>query len=230
MQSPDKSIEELLKIVEGSTKSSAKEGRSPPVYNDDIINFILDNKIKGGTKVVPSLLIYKIYLSWSRNPVTIREFNVRMKEYFNSKNGPVKYYLHQDAITLSAKVYESIYYERERALASTNSRIVEFLTGNNFKRGDKYFRGYVFFEMFLEWARPRKYHKVAYYNFLKVMKRCLNHKIDSNHTNFFGINQNLRESYLTEQKEAFLKKKYRKNNEKSFTKKQKKERSPRSKI
>lgn len=222
-QRTTKTLEELLAIVEDHKKESSIEAKYD--FNDDVLNFLLSSNIKSGKESVQSQLIYKIYKNWSKNPLDKHLFTIRLKEYL--KQGTLgSFYINKNAYILSSDFYKML--KRQKAKSDVNSSIVffEFLENKKIKRGDKYFRSYVLYEMFLEWIKSGGYKKIKYRLFLQIGKTALNHKITLKEVNYFGINQNLRETFLTEERELFLKKKYTKPNDKNKSNKKKQNKKP----
>ena len=155
-----KSIEQLLALVE---KEEKKPNKNKVEYEpvDDALNFLLSNNIKSGIERVNYFLLYKMYKSWSKDPLDSVLFHSKLKDYL--KHGKSRtFYINKNAHILSSDYYKRITQKKVKTDILKSAIVFEFAQAKNFKRGPKYFKAYIFYEMFLAWARARKYRKISY--------------------------------------------------------------------
>jgi hypothetical protein len=107
--------------------------------------------------------------------------------------------------------------------------VYEFLKGYDIKRGTTYIEQMLVYRMFEEWLAKRTRIKMGFLNFVTIAFNALNVKT-VNKISYFGINQNLRETYITPQKEKQFLRKQHKNGKKTVSKRQAKVRSTRPAV
>lgn len=84
-------------------------------------------------------------------------------------------------------------------------RVHEFLQAKDFKPGDNYIEAFILFHYFKEWLSTKKVQrKFAYKGFCEMLKTVLTYKSTKRNRLLFGLNKDIREDYLTPQKEAAI--------------------------
>lgn len=114
---------------------------------------------------------------------------------------------------------------KHRSPVVFQKKVHEFVTIKQFQSGDHYIEAFILFFYFNEWNTSRgrkvKRHIISFRNFCNILKTFFPIKTGKNNTLLLGIDKDIREDYLTPQKEAAIRR-WTKNENKRKTKKKNK--------
>lgn len=192
MQRVDKALEKLLEIAEKGVDSEK-------VYSDDLLNFISKYDIRSGNIVVPSNVLYNMYKLNSSSPIAPTIFMRRMKAMVESKTELKKtnFYINVSPAKVNVTFTKKV---RTGLSVTAGRKIFEFLKSHDIKRGTSYIEGPLVYQLFKEWMKAHSKRHISYIPFLNAVKRAVNIKRVKS-IDYLGLNQNLRETYITPDKE-----------------------------
>lgn len=184
----DKSIEELLAILEGDKDELLK-------YSDDILGFIAHYNLKPGRKPVALSLLYKLYRHWTKTKITRQAFAYRLSQYFASKQVYSRNYygLSISAFDLSSAIMEKLARETQKIPHRQVKSIKEFLFSNGIRKGNMWVDRAVLYHIYVNWMYDKGYHSyMRLEDFFRVMDIFLTNKNES-----YSVNGSLRKTILT---------------------------------
>jgi hypothetical protein len=160
---------------------------------DDLVPFLSHYRVQPGDSLVSKRLLYKLYRTYSKNPVPRTEFIFRVGEFISSKmaGGLPFFCLNQDNFAISQHIFK-----QEKRIEKTKSLTYQkhfkwFLDGQKIKPGNKWLEGFILFFIYKQFCREKRIKpKLGSENFHKFLKlhfqyrrrngnRSLHFKIDS---------------------------------------------------
>jgi len=112
---------------------------------------------------------------------------------------------------------------QNRISVERQKKVINFLKENELVSGRHHYADFIVYNFFLHWCRHRvvKVYPLGFRHFVNVMKVYIHHKT-ANEEFRFGFSRNLRDTYLTKQRESALRR--WKKREKKKTRKEKQDR------
>lgn len=218
---PQDRVKELLDILD------SPDGETVELeHTDDVIDFVEFYNLKPGKFWVKQSTMTRLYKHWSSEPVTTRQFVTRANAYMPSiKRRKIRFYkVNRSSINITKEAYKFILARHKRPIPVVNQRkVFQFLKDKNVKNGKRYPIGArVIYYMFLDWCEEQKIRlaPISYNNFIGLLKQTFNHKKDKVGRLYFVITRNLRNDYLSPQREAAIIRFYNEKEKKHNTKKQ----------
>lgn len=182
------SYEELLNILDSSESSNPIE----PIleYMNDVVPFLTNYGITPGNTTVSKKLLYKLYKAYSKNPITISEFNTKVGEYITDKTTQY-YFINQDNFAISRYIYKEIE-KRDKTKSLTYQKHFNwFLTESELKPGNKWLEGFILFFIYKDFCKSRRInHRLGYLNYHKFLKLHFKYKrIKENRSLWFKVDE-----------------------------------------
>jgi len=182
------SYEELLNILDSSESSNPIE----PIleYMNDVVPFLTNYGITPGNTTVSKKLLYKLYKAYSKNPITISEFNTKVGEYITDKTTQY-YFINQDNFAISRHIYKEIE-KRDKTKSLTYQKHFNwFLTESELKPGNKWLEGFILFFIYKDFCKSRRInHRLGYLNYHKFLKLHFKYKrIKENRSLWFKVDE-----------------------------------------
>lgn len=177
-------------------------------YNE-VLKFLTTFGIQPGDQLVHTSLIYEFYKQWTLEPkVTQTYVTNRIKRYIPLEvKGNNKYFLiNKDSIRLTDEVFS--YLKGLRKVSRTQSKhwgkhFQSFIESNKVSPGNIYIEDYILFNLYDKWTYEKKIKEsigtLGFKSFRQFCRMYLSVKI-KNEQLYFGVDKQIMEGYLTEQK------------------------------
>lgn len=180
--------EELLDLLDSSDTSNLAQ----PIleYTNDVVPFLTNYGITPGNTPVSKKLLYKLYKAYSKNPITISDFNTKVGEYITDKTTQY-YFVNQDNFAISRHIYKEIE-KRDKTKSLTYQKHFNwFLTESELKPGNKWLEGFILFFIYKDFCKSRRInHKLGYLNYHKFLKLHFKYKrIKENRSLWFKVDE-----------------------------------------
>lgn len=149
-------LEDLLKALESKDEDPKADWIQEFHHTEDVTPFLSFYNIKPGNELVQSKILYKLYKTWSKDPLRETQFNWKIKDYIEYKEGYLK--LNIDALQVSNKVID---YLKEHTQNKTKSpswkrHFDNFLTYYNIESGDNWVESYYLYHIYDLWTYKNK--------------------------------------------------------------------------
>lgn len=155
----DLTDEELLKVAGEQYKETNTTNRiyrkdMLSEHNHDVLNFVIAFNFKEGKKKVSRKLLYNLYKSWSKDPVSKIEFSKQLHLYF-SKHTKDLLYLNSDNRFLGSETYKRLA-ARKKSQSPLSSPFWQrhldlFLNTHGIEAGNNYLEVVVIHHLYERW-------------------------------------------------------------------------------
>lgn len=158
-------------------------------YNDDIVPFLSFYNITPGHTPVSKKLLYKLYKTYSKQPVEQTIFNTKVGTFI-APSGPY-YKLNMDNFAISNHIYKAEKTKDKTKSLSYQRHFNWFLKERKVERGSRWIEGFILFFIYKDFCKSRRVNpKLGYVNFHKFLKLHLQFKrIKGNRALFFKVDQ-----------------------------------------
>lgn len=180
------SYEELINLLD----SNDSQPTEILEYMNDVVPFLTNYGITPGDSPVSKKLLYKLYKTYSKNPVENNEFSLKVGEYIPQKSKEY-YYINQDNFAISKHIYKESDKKDKTKSLTYQKHFNWFLTERQMKSGNKWTEGFILFFIYKDFCKSRKVNpKLGYVNYHKFLKLHFQHKrIKGNRSLWFKIDQ-----------------------------------------
>jgi hypothetical protein len=162
------------------------------VSNNDILLFISTYNIQSGDKSIAQKLLYRLYKSWSRNPLKSKTFTNEMLLYFTRVGNNLK--INQDAIKLSKMAQDAFLKEsRPRTKSPTHRAHFEaFMKHYGLSRGTFWASTEILFDLYDEWCYSNKRStQLAIKTFRSFLKLYFKSRRIKNRSTVFSVDKSI---------------------------------------
>ena len=210
-------LDELIEAASKESKEAVQTtGTASSILESDIFTFITKLNINPGTKKVNKKLLYKLYRNWSSEPATNGSFALFMGMFFESN--AKAYFLNLDALQIVRTPVPYIRKVKRDKTKSKNYKVhfEKFMEFYGLANGSCYVPSYVLYYMYDKWTYDNKNKKPMsdkqFFNFCGIYfdKK----RLESSKISFFGINEDIKNTYLTKDRLDIIHQWGRKLNEK----------------
>jgi hypothetical protein len=158
--------EQLMSVLED--EDSAADNEILESYND-VVPFLTNYNITPGDTPVSKKLLYKLYKTYSTEPMTNIEFAIQVGEFVEAKN--MFYYLNIDNFAVSKHIYmEQNKIDKTKSL-TYQTHYNWFIKEINLQRGMKWIEGFVLFYIYKDFCKARRVNpKLGYNSFHRFLK------------------------------------------------------------
>lgn len=193
-------LEELLEAAsKESTEAVQATVTASSIIESDIFTFISKLGILPGPKKVNKRLIYKLYRNWSHDAATPASFALFFGMFFEMDQR--YYFLNLDALQIIRTPVPYIRKVKRDKTKSKNYKVhfEKFMDFYGLTNGSCYIQSYVLYYMYDCWTYENKnkapMSMKQFYNFCSIYfdKK----RLESSKIAFFGINEDIKNTYLT---------------------------------
>ena len=181
------SYEQLMNLLDCSESEQDNEILE---YMNDVVPFLTNYGITPGDTPVSKKLLYKLYKTYSKNPIGSVEFNIKVGEYISHKS-PSYYYINQDNFAISKHIYKESE-KRDKTKSLTYQKHFNwFLIESKMDKGSKWVEGFILFFIYKDFCKSRRINPklgyVYFHKFLKLHFQC--RRMKENRSLWFKIDQ-----------------------------------------
>jgi len=169
-------------------------------YEDDIVPFMGFYNITPGESHVSKRLIYKLYKTYSKDPLDQHIFNIKMGGFLGSSNYNFK--INVDQFAISKHIYKA-----EKTIEKTKSLTYQkhfnwFTSEAKIERGATWLEGFILFYIYKDFCKHRRVNpKLGYVNFHKFLKLHYQYRrVKENRSLWFRVDSNTANTYTEEEK------------------------------
>lgn len=191
--------EEILALLD--SEDAEEETAEIFNYNDDIVPFLSNYKITPGNVYVSKKMLYKLYKTYSKEPLDLNEFNIQVGRFVEAAGANFK--LNMDNFAISNHIYKA-----EKARDKTKSLSYQkhfdwFMREAKVEKGTKWIEGFVLFFIYRDFCKSRRVNtKLGYVNFHKFLKLHYQYRrINGNRALFFRVDHGTATIYNEEELE-----------------------------
>lgn len=142
-------------------------------HSDDIVPFLSYYGVQPGETLVSKRLLYKLYRTYSKNPIPQHQFILAVGDFISSKRagGRQFFCLNQDNFAISQAIFKS-----QKKIEKTKSLTYQkhfqwFLTGRGVRKGTKWLEGFILYFIYKDFCRSHRVNpKLGYENYHKFLK------------------------------------------------------------
>lgn len=163
------SYEELMEAMEDAPEVEGEVLE----HTEDVVPFLSSYNVTPGDHLVSKRLLYKLYRTYSKNPVPQQPFILQVGDFVATKfaGGRPFFCLNQDNFAISTAIFKN-----EKRIEKTKSLTYQkhfqwFLTGRGVKKGSKWVEGFILFYIYRDFCKSHRINpKLGYENFHKFLK------------------------------------------------------------
>jgi hypothetical protein len=200
----EQSLEDLLKTIEES------EEKNIVGVSDDVFSFITHFNILPGEELVLKSVLYDLYCSWSKTPISKFAFGSKAAKYFlNHQKGPRNYLkINLNSISIQKETILNLEKNKLNKIKypTWQAHYNQFLNFYKIKKGNSWVQSYVLMHFYDKWCyknkRRRLLSEVSFFNFCKLhfeYKRNTESRMM-----WFKVNKEFIDEYLSPQKLTHL--------------------------
>jgi hypothetical protein len=193
-------LEELLESASKETNEAVQEtDTASSIIDSDVFTFINSLAIKPGTKKVNKRLIYKLYRNWSPQHVTPTVFGQFFSMFFESNTN--SYFLNLDALQIVRTPVKYIRKVKRDKTKSKNYKVhfEKFMKFYGLTNGSCFVESYVLYYMYDVWTYDNNNKapmgSKQFFNFCEIYFE--KKRLESSKIGFFGINEDIKNTFLT---------------------------------
>lgn len=138
-------------------------------YTDDIVPFLGFYKITPGVTLVSKKLLYKLYKTYSKQPLPQLDFNIQVGRFIapSAQN----YKLNMDQFAISNHIYKAEKTRDKTKSLSYQKHFEWFTKEKKVEKGTKWVEGFILFFIYKDFCKSRRVNpKFGYVNFHKFLK------------------------------------------------------------
>jgi hypothetical protein len=169
-------------------------------YNNDIVPFLSFYNITPGDTKVSKKLVYKLYKTYSKEPLTQHNFTTQIGNYIEHDRD--HFLVNIDQFAISQHIYEAEKTRDKTKSLSYQKHFEWFLSNAGVETGVDWVEGFILFYIYKDFCKSRRVHpKFGYVNFHKFLKLHLPYKrIGENRSLWFRVNDHIANKYTEEEK------------------------------
>lgn len=189
--------EEILALLESDDIAEKSEVFN---YADDIVPFLSFYKITPGTTPVSKKLLYKLYKTYSKQPLDERNFNVQVGVYIEA-NG-YNYNLNLDNFAISNHIYTAEKKKDKTKSLTYQKHFNWFIQEKQVLNGRTWVEGFILYFIYKDFCRERRVNpKLGYTSFHKFLKLSFPYKrIKENRSLWFRVDETTANTFTEEEK------------------------------
>lgn len=178
----DLSLEELLQHAEDGVELPHHK-----LHLNDVQDFVAANKIKAGEQVVSPDVIFGLYKTWSKKPVSKSRF-VKELEILLPREDNKFFLIDKSTFVLLDKIKRlTPEGPKHKSGQKFRDHVQYFFTVNNIVKGDFYIPGKVLYSMYQSWCKKNNYKiRFKYDEFAQVTQLYLPYKWTL-HNDYFKV-------------------------------------------
>jgi hypothetical protein len=179
------SYEELINLLDSNEQEPTNEILE---YMNDVVPFLTNYGITPGETPVSKKLLYKLYKTYSKNPIQSFEFNSKVGEYITEKTNQY-YYINKDNFAISAYIYQESQKKDKTKSLTYQKHFNWFISERQLSSGNKWLEGFILFFIYKDFCKSRRINpKLGYVNYHKFLKLHFQYKrIKGNRSLWFKI-------------------------------------------
>lgn len=188
MNSPDDYIPQVEQITD---------------FNNDVVPFLTNYGITPGETPVSKKLLYNLYKTYSSQPATNNEFQIKVGQYITD-NSSTYYYINQDNFAISKHIYKETK-KREKTKSLTYQKHFNwFLDQRLVQTGHKWLEGFILFYIYKSFCKERNVNpKFGYKTFHKFLKlHFTSRRVKENRALWFRVDANTFDLISEQEKEV----------------------------
>lgn len=185
--------EELMEVMNSPDDFTPKVEQITD-FNNDIVPFLTNYGITPGTTPVSKKLLYNLYKTYSKQPVTNYEFQLQAGQYITDKS-TTYYYINQDNFAISKSIYSETK-KREKTKSLTYQKHFQWFVDQRLvTSGHKWLEGFILFYIYKSFCKERNIRpKFGYKSFHKFLKLHFTfRRVKENRALFFKVDANTHE-------------------------------------
>jgi hypothetical protein len=158
-------------------------------YKDDIVPFLSFYQITPGDTPVKKKLLYKLYKTYSKQPLDELNFNVQAGNYLAPSNQ--YYHINIDTFAISKQIYEAEKKRDKTKSLSYQKHFNWFMEQARVERGRQWIEGFILFYIYKDFCKQRRVHpKLGYVNFHKFLKLHFQYRrVSENRALWFRVDE-----------------------------------------
>jgi hypothetical protein len=181
------SDEEILSLLESG--DAEPETQEVFDYEHDIVPFLSHYQIVPGEAPVKKKLLYKLYKTYSKEPLDQLNFNIQVGNYLDNTG---RYYqINLNTFSVSNHIYRAEQTRDKTKSLTYQKHFKWFLQEANVKSGNVWIEGFILFFIYKDFCRSRRVNpKLGYVNFHKFLKLHLSfRRVNENRSLWFKVNK-----------------------------------------
>lgn len=177
--------EQILAMLE--SEEVVEESAQIFDYSDDFVPFLAFYKITPGDTPVSKKLLYKLYKTYSKQPLDFLNFNVQAGTFLSKTQNHYK--INMDIFAISKHIYEAEKTRDKTKNLGYQKHFQWFLTEREVTSGTTWIEGFILFFIYKDFCKQRRVNpKLGYVNFHKFLKLHFQfRRVKENRALFFRI-------------------------------------------
>lgn len=170
-------------------------------YDSDIVPFLSNYGITPGNTRVSKKLIYNLYKTYSKEPITQVQFTTQMATYISHDRD--NFLINIDTFAISRYIYEAQKTRDKTKSLTYQKHFNWFIKEAGVETGRVWLEGFILFFMYKDFCKSRRVNpKLGYVNFHKFLKLHFPYKrLKGNRALFFKVNEETENFYSGEERE-----------------------------
>lgn len=171
-------------------------------YKDDIVPFMGFYNITPGTSPVSKKLIYKLYKTYSKEPLDSLNFTIQLGKFVSHDRD--HFLVNLDNFAISNHIYEAEKTREKTKSISYQKHFNWFIDNAGVQTGSSWVEGFLIFHQYKDFCRERRVTpKLGYVNFHKFLKLHFQYRrVKENRALWFRVNYETANKYTEQEKEV----------------------------